>query len=96
MNDAAAATDVDSFSSDSESCPKLSKPPTYTSQPTNFARQSNITAQLNPYSSRPLSMKKTTPQEKGTINTFDGILLVEKFFLKGFLCPFFCQFERQH
>lgn len=46
MNESAA--DVDSPSSDSESCPKLSKPPTrYNS------------AQANPYSSRPLSVKKS-------------------------------------
>lgn len=46
MNESAA--DVDSPSSDSESCPKLSKPPT---------RYSSI--QPNPYNSRPLSVKKS-------------------------------------
>ena len=66
VNDAAAAADGDSLSSDSESCPKLSKPVTHTNQPPVPVRHSNITAQANPYNSRPLSMKKTTSQEKGT------------------------------
>lgn len=54
MNEAAA--DADSPSSDSESCPKLSQPPT--------AVRYN-SAQANPYSSRPLSMKKSQSSEKG-------------------------------
>lgn len=66
VNDSAAAADGDSLSSDSESCPKLSKPITHTNQSTNsLSRHSSITAQPNPYHSRPLSMKKTTSQEKG-------------------------------
>ncbi|XP_031616977.1 M-phase inducer phosphatase [Contarinia nasturtii] len=62
VNDAAAA-DGDSLSSDSESCPNLSKAATHNSQ--SSSRHSNTnTVQPNPYNSRPLSMKKTTSQEK--------------------------------
>lgn len=70
VNDSAAAADGDSLSSDSESCPKLSKPVIHTNQPPIPVRHSNITAQANPYNSRPLSMKKTTSQEKGTQRSF--------------------------
>lgn len=67
VNDAAAAADGDSLSSDSESCPKLSKPITHTNQSTSsLNRLSGTAAQPNPYSSRPLSMKKMTPKEKGS------------------------------
>lgn len=66
MNDAAAAGDADSLSSDSETCPKLSKAAKHKNQPPIPVRHSNITAQANPYNSRPLSMKKTASQEKGT------------------------------
>lgn len=68
VNDAAAAADGDSLSSDSESCPKLSKPIINTNLSTNsLNRLSSTTAQPNPYNSRPLSMKKTASQEKGEI-----------------------------
>lgn len=59
VNDAAA--EADSPSSDSESCPKLSKP---ISQTVN-SRVNIPAAQPNPYNSRPLSMKKTSSHEKG-------------------------------
>lgn len=66
VNDSAAA-DGDSLSSDSESCPKLSKPITHTNQSTNsLSRHSSTIAQPNPYNSRPLSMKKTS-HEKGKL-----------------------------
>lgn len=57
MNESAA--EADSPSSDSESCPQLSKPPTTQSLRYN-------SAQPNPYSSRPLSVKKSQSNEKGT------------------------------
>lgn len=68
VNDAAAAADGDSLSSDSETCPKLSKVASRTNQPPIPVRHGNITPQANPYNSRPLSMKKTASQEKGTIS----------------------------
>lgn len=55
-----SAADADSPSSDSESCPKLSKPPT-------TVRYSS--AQANPYNSRPLSIKKSQSSEKGMNRT---------------------------
>lgn len=65
VNDAAGG-DGDSLSSDSESCPNLSKAATNNGH--SSSRHSNTTiAQPNPYNSRPLSMKKTASQEKGTM-----------------------------
>lgn len=64
VNDAASIAEVESPSSDSESCPKLSKPVTHINQSTN-SRLNASTVQPNPYSSRPLSMKKSSSHEKG-------------------------------
>lgn len=71
VNDAAAIAEADSPSSDSESCPKLSKPITHTIQQTN-PRHNTSTVQPNPYSSRPLSIKKTSSQDKG--NAFNATI----------------------
>lgn len=66
MNEAAA--EADSPSSDSESCPKLSKPPT--------TLRYNST-QPNPYNSRPLSIKKSQSSEKGEANILRGDIIIE-------------------
>lgn len=66
VNGAAASIDTDSPSSDSESCPKLSKPLKHSNQSLNlYATNNDLTAQPNPYNSRPLSMKKMSTFEKG-------------------------------
>lgn len=65
VNDAAASVDGDSLSSDSDTCPKLTKPKTNHSSSNSASRHSSTITQPNPYHSRPLSMKKTASQEKG-------------------------------
>lgn len=57
-----ASVDTDSPSSDSDTCPKLSKSVKQSNQAPDFY---DIAAQPNPYSSRPLSMKKVASNGKG-------------------------------
>lgn len=59
MNESAA--EAESPSSDSESCPKLSKP--ITKKTTTLPEYSS--AQAHPYNARPLSVKKSSTQDKG-------------------------------
>lgn len=64
VNDGAAVAEGDSPSSDSESCPKLSKPTTYNQKQQQQSRHNIPTVQPNPYNSRPLTMKKSSSNEK--------------------------------
>lgn len=58
------ASDNESPSSDSESCPKLSKSSSFASSGSSNSRYSNGQPS-HPYNSRPLSVKKSQSQEKG-------------------------------
>lgn len=63
--------DTDSLSSDSETCPKLSKPIKQISQTSDFyGLASDIAAQPNPYSARTLSVKKVSSNVKGEFPFF--------------------------
>lgn len=65
VNDGAAVAEGDSPSSDSESCPKLSRPTIFNQKQQQQQSRHNIpTVQPNPYSSRPLTMKKSSSNEK--------------------------------
>lgn len=65
VNDGAAVAEGESPSSDSESCPKLSKPTTFNQKQQQQQSRHNIsTVQPNPYSSRPLTMKKSSSNER--------------------------------
>lgn len=60
------AADTESLSSDSESCPKLSKPIKQSNQaPDLYGLTGDFAAQPNPYSARPLSVKKAPSTGKG-------------------------------
>lgn len=66
MNDAAAAADTESPSSDSESCPKLSKPIKYSNQAANS--RYSASSQPHPYNARPLSIKKSSSSHEKGLN----------------------------
>lgn len=73
MNDGTAVTsnvaaETESLSSDSESCPKLSKPIKQSNPAPDFCGLGGeLAAQPNPYSARPLSVKKAPSSGKGRI-----------------------------
>lgn len=64
------ASDNESPSSDSESCPKLSKSSSFASAGSNHSRYS-MGHSSHPYNARPLSVKKSQSHEKGNTSSIN-------------------------